>query len=69
MFATARIVMGRRGKAFSEAEEQLYIQLFEQTRLERERALHQAHDHRADCWPVAQAARLDMPFGAEVAGG
>ena len=33
MFATARIVMGRRGKTFSDAEEQLYLQLFEQTRL------------------------------------
>ena len=61
MFATARIVMGRRGKTFSEAEEQLYLQLFEQTRLERERAFYRAHDHRAEYWPVAQAARLEMP--------
>ena len=38
MFATARIVMGRRGKEFTEAEEQLYLDLYEQTRLERERA-------------------------------
>ncbi len=64
MFATARIVMGRRGKTFCEAEEQLYLQLFEQTRLERERAFHRAHDHRAEYWPVAQAARLEMPLGA-----
>ena len=39
MFATARIVMGRRGKAFTEAEEQLYRGLFEQTRLERRTGL------------------------------
>ena len=38
MFATARIVMGRRGKEFTETEEQLYRGLYEQTRLERERA-------------------------------
>jgi UDP-N-acetylglucosamine diphosphorylase/glucosamine-1-phosphate N-acetyltransferase len=68
MFATARIVMGRRGKAFTEAEEQLYLQLFEQTRLERERAFYRAHDHRAESWPVAQAARLGLPVGVEVAG-
>ena len=67
MFATARIVMGRRGKTFTEDEEQLYLQLFEQTRLERERAFYRAHDHRADYWPVAQAARLGLPVGAEVA--
>jgi len=55
MFATARIVMGRRGKTFTDAEEQLYRGLFEQTRLERERAFQRSHDHRADTWPVAQA--------------
>ena len=38
MFATARIVMGRRGKEFTETEEQLYRGLYQQTRLERERA-------------------------------
>ena len=57
MFATARIVMGRRGKTFDEAEEQLYRGLYEQTRLERERAFQRSHDRRADFWPVAQAAR------------
>ena len=57
MFATARIVMGRRGKAFTDAEEQLYLDLYEQTRLERERAFQRSHDRRADFWPVAQAAR------------
>ncbi|HMF38971.1 MAG TPA: hypothetical protein VKF17_20220, partial [Isosphaeraceae bacterium] len=55
MFATARIVMGRRGKTFTDAEEQLYRGLFEQTRLERERAFQRSHDHRTDAWPVAQA--------------
>ena len=57
MFSTARIVMGRRGREFTETEEQLYRVLFEQTRLERERAFQRAHDHRADFWPVAQVAR------------
>jgi UDP-N-acetylglucosamine diphosphorylase/glucosamine-1-phosphate N-acetyltransferase len=58
MFATARIVMGRRGKEFTDVEEQLYRGLFEQTRLERERAFQRTHDRRADFWPVAQAARF-----------
>jgi len=58
MFATARIVMGRRGKVFSELDEQLYRGLYEQTRLERERAFQKTHDRRADFWPVAQAARF-----------
>ena len=30
--------MGRRGQVFTEVEEQLYLDLYEQTRLERERA-------------------------------
>ena len=34
MFETARTVMGRRGQAFSAAEEQLYRKLYERTRLE-----------------------------------
>ena len=48
MFATATIVMGRRGQLFSEVEEQLYRDLYEQTRLERERTFQESHDHRAD---------------------
>ena len=56
LFATARIVMGRRGQVFSEAEEQLYLDLYEQTRLERERAFQKAHDRRGDHWPLAAAA-------------
>ena len=58
MFATARIVMGRRGKEFTEAEEQLYRGLYEQTRLERERAFQRIPNHRANLWPVVQAARF-----------
>jgi UDP-N-acetylglucosamine diphosphorylase/glucosamine-1-phosphate N-acetyltransferase len=57
MFATARIVMGRRGKAFTAVEEQLYLDLYEQTRLERERAFQRAHDRRGAAWPVSAAAR------------
>ena len=58
MFATARIVMGRRGKEFTETEEQLYRGLYEQTRLERERAFQRIPNHRANHWPVVQAARF-----------
>jgi UDP-N-acetylglucosamine diphosphorylase/glucosamine-1-phosphate N-acetyltransferase len=61
VFQTARIVMDRRGKSFNEAEEQLYRTLYDQTRLERERAFQRSHEHRGDSWPVAQAARLDRP--------
>jgi UDP-N-acetylglucosamine diphosphorylase/glucosamine-1-phosphate N-acetyltransferase len=57
LFATARIVMGRRGRAFTPAEEQLYLDLYEQTRLERERAFQRAHDHRNDAWPISLARR------------
>jgi len=38
LFETARIVKGRRGLEFHEAERRLFRSLFEQTRLERERA-------------------------------
>ncbi|MBV8078274.1 MAG: hypothetical protein JO284_17825, partial [Planctomycetaceae bacterium] len=53
LFATARIVMGRRGQVFSEAEEHLYLDLYERTRLERERAFQKAHDRRSEGWPVS----------------
>jgi UDP-N-acetylglucosamine diphosphorylase/glucosamine-1-phosphate N-acetyltransferase len=56
LFATARIVMGRRGQAFTEVYEQLYLDLYEQTRLERERAWQKAHDRRTDHWPLQQAS-------------
>lgn len=55
MFETARIVKGRRGEQFTEVEEQLYRALFEQTRLERERAFQKANDRRGDPWPVLNA--------------
>ena len=58
MFATARIVMGRRGRTFTPTEEQLYLDLYEQTRLERERAFQRADErHRGDRWPVKALGR------------
>lgn len=56
MFHTARIVKGRRGLVFSELEEQLYRELHDQTRLERERAFQRWADRRGDHWPVTPAA-------------
>jgi UDP-N-acetylglucosamine diphosphorylase/glucosamine-1-phosphate N-acetyltransferase len=53
MFATARIVKGRRGQSFTAAEEQLYLDLYEQTRLERERAFQKSSDRRGDRWPLS----------------
>jgi UDP-N-acetylglucosamine diphosphorylase/glucosamine-1-phosphate N-acetyltransferase len=58
MFETARIVMGRRGKTFGDADEQLYTTLYEQTRLERERAFQRNAMRLGDHWPIAQAARM-----------
>ncbi|MDR3634147.1 MAG: hypothetical protein P4L84_10095, partial [Isosphaeraceae bacterium] len=55
MFATARIVTGRRGQSFTELDEQLYLDLYEQTRLERERAFQRAHNPRPEHWPVSAA--------------
>ena len=52
MFETARIVKGRRGKTFNEAEEQLYLTLYDQTRLERDRAFQRANDRRVGSWPA-----------------
>ena len=57
LFATARVVMGRRGREFDAVQEQLYAGLFERTRLERQRALQKTHERRSDRWPV-QSARL-----------
>jgi UDP-N-acetylglucosamine diphosphorylase/glucosamine-1-phosphate N-acetyltransferase len=57
MFSTARTVMGRRNQAFTEVEQLLYLDLYEQTRLERERAFQVVHDRRGDRWP-ASAGRL-----------
>jgi UDP-N-acetylglucosamine diphosphorylase / glucose-1-phosphate thymidylyltransferase / UDP-N-acetylgalactosamine diphosphorylase / glucosamine-1-phosphate N-acetyltransferase / galactosamine-1-phosphate N-acetyltransferase len=58
LFATARIVMGRRGREFTAVEEQLYLGVYQQTCLERERAFQRAHDRRSvDHWPIS-AVRL-----------
>jgi UDP-N-acetylglucosamine diphosphorylase/glucosamine-1-phosphate N-acetyltransferase len=57
LFATARIVMGRRNQEFSAAAEQLYLDLYEQTRLERERAFQHVQERRGDAWPVSAARR------------
>ncbi len=54
LFETACTVLGRRGKEFSEEEQQLYLTLFDQTRLERERAFQRDKDRRGDSWPVAR---------------
>src|SRR5512142_2465388 len=48
MFATARTVMGRRNLVFTEVEEQLYLDLYEQTRLERERTYQRHVERRGD---------------------
>jgi len=50
---TARTVKGRRGQPFTAAEEQLYLDLYEQTRLERERAFQKVRERQGDTWPVA----------------
>jgi UDP-N-acetylglucosamine diphosphorylase / glucose-1-phosphate thymidylyltransferase / UDP-N-acetylgalactosamine diphosphorylase / glucosamine-1-phosphate N-acetyltransferase / galactosamine-1-phosphate N-acetyltransferase len=56
MFATARIVKGRRGQTFTPTEEQLFLDLYEHTSLERQRAFQKVNDHRRDDrWPVAAA--------------
>jgi hypothetical protein len=55
MLATARTVKGRRGQALTETEERLYLDLYEQTRLERERAWHRVHDRRSDYRAVSAA--------------
>jgi hypothetical protein len=57
LFETARTVVSRRGKTFGEADEHLYRALYEQTRLERERALQRSAPRRGDFWPIAHAAR------------
>lgn len=44
LFATARTVKGRRGQSFTALEEQFYHDLYERTRLERERAFQRSAD-------------------------
>ena len=58
LFTTARVVKGRRGQEFTAAEERFYSTLFEQTRLERERAFQKGSDRRGERWPVPAVARL-----------
>jgi UDP-N-acetylglucosamine diphosphorylase/glucosamine-1-phosphate N-acetyltransferase len=55
LFSTAETVMARRGKVFAEAERQLYLDLHDQTRLERERAFQKNNDRRGDTWPIVAA--------------
>jgi hypothetical protein len=57
MFETARTVKGRRGQVFSPVEEQVYLDLYERTRLERERAFQRWSDRRGGSWPVAAFGR------------
>ena len=58
LFETARTVMGRRGQVFGEALEQMYTQLYDQTRLERESAFHRGASRHSDVWPISRASRL-----------
>jgi UDP-N-acetylglucosamine diphosphorylase/glucosamine-1-phosphate N-acetyltransferase len=46
LFTTARIVMGRRGEQFTNVLERLYLDLYEQTRLSRERAFQKTSEGR-----------------------
>jgi UDP-N-acetylglucosamine diphosphorylase/glucosamine-1-phosphate N-acetyltransferase len=64
LFATARVVMSRRGRCFTAVQEQLYLELYERTRLERQRAFQKAADRRGDPWPTA--AGLSLRAGSEV---
>jgi UDP-N-acetylglucosamine diphosphorylase/glucosamine-1-phosphate N-acetyltransferase len=58
MFATARIVKARRGQEFTATEEQLFLGLFEQTRLQRERAFQKATDRRNEGGLLQPTIRL-----------
>jgi UDP-N-acetylglucosamine diphosphorylase/glucosamine-1-phosphate N-acetyltransferase len=68
MFATARTVLGRRGQEFTEVEEQLYEDLFEQTKLERERAWQRANDRdrRGEFWPTIARSSVNGGQGIGV---
>ncbi|MHB1561128.1 MAG: putative sugar nucleotidyl transferase [Isosphaeraceae bacterium] len=63
VFETARTVMGRRGKAFNDEEQQLYRTLHDQTRLERERAFQREKERRHDAWAVAPPGRAERQHG------
>jgi hypothetical protein len=53
LLETARIVMGRRGREFTIVEQQLFAGLYEQTRLERERAFQRSSEQGAVPWPAS----------------
>ena len=57
LFAAARTVKGRRGEPFTSVEEQLYLDLYEQTGLERERAFQRARDRHGESSPLAAVRR------------
>lgn len=57
LFATARTVKGRRGHEFTIAEAQLFLELIEQTRMQRERAFQKTKERRQDGWPLLLAGR------------
>jgi hypothetical protein len=42
-----------RDQSFTPTEEQLYLDLYEQTRLERERAFQKSNDRGANRWPLS----------------
>ena len=53
LLATAKVVMERRNRVFTETQEQLYLDLYEQTQPERERAFVQDERKKAPRWPVS----------------
>jgi hypothetical protein len=61
LFQTARLIKGRRGREFTEVDERLYRDVFEQTRLERARALQKQQQSRPARQPIAVAdASLEL---------
>ena len=50
--------------SFADAERQLYLDLFDQTRLERERAFARVHDRRGDSWPVNDGSKISFQRSA-----
>ena len=53
LFATAKIVMSRRDQVFTETEEQLYLDIYEQTQPERERAYLREQRKNSVHWPLS----------------
>jgi hypothetical protein len=56
MFQTAAIVKKRRNQEWTPEEETLFRSLYEQTRLERERAFQRSRERRGGDWPVASSS-------------